>query len=87
MTKSFYGVHCSKVGVQNNPTWGAKLRSGVQNNPTWGAKLRSGVQFYQNNSSLPNSRNPNQILQIGDGFGFLLFFSYDFFPNGVAVWK
>ena len=36
-------------------------------------------------SSAPNLRNPNQILQIGDGFGFLLFFSYDFFPNGAPV--
>ena len=35
----------------------------------------------------PNSRNPNQILQIGDWFGFLLFFSYDFFPNGAPVRK
>ena len=38
-------------------------------------------------SPAPNSRNPNQILQIGDGFGFLLFFSYGFFSNGAPVQK
>ena len=36
-------------------------------------------------SSAPNPRNPNQIFPVGDGFGFLLFFSYDFFSNGLAI--
>ena len=35
----------------------------------------------------PNSRNPNQIFQMGDGFGFLIFFTYDFFSNGAPVRK
>ena len=33
----------------------------------------------------PNPRNPNQIFPAGDGFGFFLFFSYDFFSNGLAI--
>ena len=38
-------------------------------------------------SPAPNSKNPNRIFQAGVGFGFLLFFSYDFFPNGAPVRK
>ena len=34
-----------------------------------------------------NARNPNHIFPMGDGFGFLLFFSYDFFKNGAPVRK
>ena len=30
----------------------------------------------------PNQYNPNQIFQIGNGFGFLLTFHYDYFENG-----
>lgn len=30
----------------------------------------------------PNHDNPN-LVPIGDGFGLLLYFDYDFFPNGV----
>ena len=30
----------------------------------------------------PNQYNPNQIFQIGNGFGFFLTFHYDYFENG-----
>ncbi len=30
----------------------------------------------------PNQYNPNPIFPIGDGFGFVVFFEYSFFPNG-----
>ena len=33
----------------------------------------------------PNRGNPNQIFPVGDGFGFLLLFSYDFFSSGLAI--
>ena len=32
--------------------------------------------------SAPNQYNPNQIFQIGNGFGFFLTFHYDYFENG-----
>ena len=35
----------------------------------------------------PDSRDPNRIFQMGDGFGSLLFFSYDFFSDGAPVRK
>ena len=45
----------------------------------------SNTVWVQVPSSAPNPRNPNQIFPVGDGFGFLLFFSYDFFSNGLAI--
>ena len=33
-------------------------------------------------STAPNQYNPNQIFQIGNGFGFFLAFHYDYFENG-----
>jgi len=35
----------------------------------------------------PNPYNPNQtqrVFPVGDGFGLLIFFDYQFFPNGKA---
>ena len=34
----------------------------------------------------PNQYNPNQsrqLIPVGEGFGLLLYFDYNFFPNGV----
>ena len=38
--------------------------------------------------SAPDKYYPNQqrqILPVGDGFGFILFLDYDYFPNGVQI--
>ncbi len=38
--------------------------------------------WHKNSFFAPNTHNPNQIFPVGDGFGFVIYCGYDFFPNG-----
>ena len=49
-------------------------------------KITKALRFFEESQGFflgaPNAYNPNQIFQIGNGFGFFLTFHYDYFENG-----
>ncbi len=50
--------------------------------------VSNALVWVQVPSPAPDKYYPNQqrqILPVGDGFGFILFLGYNYFPNGVQI--